>query len=328
MKLHTGMLSAILKPCYSLRVSSVPLHSDRRAPLVLAIGQFDGVHLGHQAVFRVAVESARELGGTPGCLTFSPHVAQLLDPSHAPLLLATTEQNQNLISACGIRQIHTFPFTREFAAMGPVDFLSLLKMEFPSLATVVVGRNFTFGNNRTGNSSILPDLARPLGLHARIVPHVEFEGLPVSSTRIRHAVRSGNLPLARAMLGRPFSLSGPVVHGRADGRKLGFPTANIRPTLPIRPAPGIYAARLLLPDGPHPGAAFVPDPSDPAQSHFGTVVEIHVPGFTRDLYDLQVGISFTRRLRGHMPFPDAASASAQIARDVANAMATDLQEPS
>lgn len=328
MKLHAGMLSAILKSCYISNVSSVSLHLDRRAPLVLAIGQFDGVHLGHQAVFRVAVESAHDLGGVPGCLTFSPHVAQLLDPTHAPLLLATAEQNQNLITACGIHQIHTFPFTREFAAMGPVEFLSLLKMEFPSLSTVVVGRNFTFGNNRAGNSSILPDLAQPLGLRARIVPHVEFEGLPVSSTRIRNAVLAGDLPLARAMLGRPFSLSGPVVHGRADGRKLGFPTANIRPALPLRPAPGIYAARLLLQDGPHPGAAFVPDPSDPAQAHFGTVVEIHVPGFTRDLYDLEVGISFTRRLRGHLPFPDAASASAQIARDVAHAMAADAQEHS
>ena len=295
-------------------------------PLVLAIGQFDGVHLGHQAVFRAAVEAAAGRHGVPGCLTFAPHVAQLLDPAHAPRLLATPEQNQARICACGIRQIHTLPFTREFAAMGPADFLALLKLEFPSLAEVVVGRNFTFGKDRAGNAATLPDLARAAGLQAHIVPHVEWEGAPISSTRIRAAVVAGDLPLARAMLGRPYSLAGTVVRGRAVGRKLGFPTANVRPVLPLRPAPGIYAARLLLADGAHPGAAFVPDPADPAQAHFGHVVEIHVPGFDRDLYDHKVEVAFTRRLRGHLVFPDAAAASAQIARDTAAALAADAQD--
>ena len=300
--------------------------SSSSAPLILAIGQFDGVHRGHQAVFHAAVASARKHQGVPGCLTFFPHVAQLLNPAHAPLLLATPEQNQALICACGIQQIHAFPFTREFAAMGPAEFLSLLKIEFPALAEVVVGENFTFGKDRAGNRETLPGLARSLGLRAQIVPHIELGGAPVSSTRVRAAVVAGDLPLARALLGRPFSLLGTVVHGRAVGRKLGFPTANIRPELPIRPAPGIYAARLLLQDGVHPGAAFVPDPADPAQAHFGKVVEIHLPGLARNLYDQKVEIAFTRRIRGHMPFADAAAASAQIARDTAAALQADAEE--
>ena len=300
--------------------------SAKLPPLVLAIGQFDGVHRGHQAVFRAAVESARAAAGVPGCLTFFPHVAQLLDPARAPLLLATPEQNQALIAAAGIAQIHAFPFTREFAAMDPEEFLALLKLEFPALAEIVVGRNFTFGRNRAGHSGTLPALAAAVGCRAQIVPHVELDGAPVSSTRIRAAVAAGDLPLAKAMLGRPFSLTGAVVHGRAVGRTLGFPTANIHPDLPIRPAPGIYAARLRLPDGPRPGAAFVPDPADPAQAHFGAVVEIHGPGLARDLYGQRVEIDFSRRLRGHMPFPDAAAASAQIARDSAQALAVDAQD--
>ena len=297
------------------------------APLVLALGQFDGVHRGHQAVFRTAVEAARRRKGISGCLTFSPHVAQLLNPAHAPLLLATPEQNQALICACGIQQIHVLPFTREFAAMGPEDFLSLLKIEFPALAEIVVGENFTFGKDRAGNRAALPGFAKALGLRAQIVPHVELDGAPISSTRVRAAVQAGDLPLAQAMLGRAFSLAGTVVHGRAVGRTLGFPTANVRPDLPIRPAPGVYAARLVLPDGTHPGAAFVPDPADPAQAHFGKVVEIHVPGLARNLYDLKVEIAFTRRLRGHVPFADAAAASAQIARDVVEALAANAQVP-
>ena len=129
---------------------SLPVQGKR--PCVLTIGNFDGVHLGHQAVFRAAVAAAAGRHGVPGCLTFAPHVAQLLDPAHAPRLLATPEQNQARICACGIRQIHTLPFTREFAAMGPADFLALLKLEFPGLAEVVVGRNFTFGKDRAGNA--------------------------------------------------------------------------------------------------------------------------------------------------------------------------------
>ena len=303
-----------------------PSSGNNAPPLVLAIGQFDGVHRGHQAVFRAAVDAARKRGGIPGCLTFFPHVAQLLNPARAPLLLATPGQNEALIAACGIRQFHVIPFTRELAAMGPAEFLSLLKLEFPNLAEIVVGQNFTFGKDRAGNRETLPGLAQALGLQARIIPHVELEGAPVSSTRIRAAVQAGDLPLARAMLGRDFALAGTVVHGRAVGRTLGFPTANIRPELPIRPSPGIYAARLRLPDGPHPGAAFVPDPADPAQAHFGNVVEIHVPGLARSLYELSVEISFTRRLRGHMPFPDAAAAAAQIASDTAAALQADAQD--
>ena len=298
------------------------------APLVLAIGQFDGVHRGHQAVFRAAIAAAGKRKGIPGCLTFFPHVAQLLNPALAPLLLATPEQNQVRIGACGIQQIHALPFTRELAAMGPEAFLSLLKLEFPNLAEVVVGQNFTFGKDRAGTTAALTVLARDLGLRARIVAHVELDGAPISSTRIRAAVLAGDLPLARSMLGRRFALAGTVVHGRAYGRKLGFPTANVRPELPIRPAPGIYAAQLALHDGPQPGAAFVPDPADPAQAHFGKIVEIHVPGLARSLYDLQVEIAFTRRLRGHLPFPDAAAAAAQIARDTADALRVDAQADS
>ena len=211
--------------------------------------------------------------------------------------------------------------------MSPDAFLALLKLEFPALAEIVVGGNFTFGKDRAGNAATLPDLAAAARIAAQIIPHVEQGGAPVSSTRIRAAVAAGDLPLANAMLGRAFALAGTVVHGREVGRKLGFPTANIRPELPIRPAPGIYAARLRLQDGWHPGAAFVPDPADPAQAHFGKVVEVHIPGLQRNLYDLAVEVAFTRRLRGHQPFPDAATAAACIARDTQEALRVDAQEP-
>lgn len=289
----------------------------------MALGQFDGVHRGHQAVFRATVDSAQATGSRPECLTFSPHVIHLLDPDNAPPLLTTPSQTQQLITGCGIRQIHIFAFTRDFSTMGPLDFLHFLKAQFPTLGEVVAGANFTFGRHQAGNRKTLLQLAPSLGLRATIVPHVDWEGEAISSSRIRMAVQEGDFPLAAKLLGRPYALAGTVVHGRGAGRKLGFPTANIRPELPIRPAPGIYAARLLLDDGPHPGAAFVPDPKDPAQDKYGDVIEIHIPEFARDLYHHAVEISFTRRLRGHRPFPDAAAASAQIARDTAEALQVD-----
>lgn len=295
------------------------------SPLVLAIGQFDGIHLGHQSVFRSALRAANDLGGRADVLTFHPHVADLLTPSSPPLLLATPEQNQSLIASCGIANVHSIPFTREFASMAPSDFLALLKLEFPSVAAIAVGQNFTFGKNRSGNAESLPSLAGQLGVAAIVVPHVEWNGLPISSTRIRTAVANGDLASARAMLGRPFSIAGMVVRGRAVGRTLGFPTANVLPSLPIRPLPGVYAARLLLDRAPIPGAAFVPDPSDPDQAIFGNVVEIHLPGVSRDLYGANVEISFTRRLRGRIPFPNQAFASAQLAKDVADALRADSE---
>jgi len=304
-------------------VKSTGLPSDTPPPLVLAIGQFDGVHIGHRAVFRAAIDSAQDRMGVAGCLTFYPHIAQLLDPNHAPLLLATPDQNERHILACGIQVIHTLPFSRELAAMEPGDFLSLLRLEFPTLAEVVVGHNFTFGRHRSGTTQTLPRLAHTAGLQARIVPHVERDGAPISSTRIRHAVTAGNLDLARAMLGRPFALAGRIIRGRAVGRTIGFPTANLQPDLPIRPPPGIYAARLHLSDGSHAGAAFLPDPSAPAQAHFGDVVEIHVPELDRDLYDQEVEVSFTQFIRAYMPFPTLAAASQQIARDVHAALLAD-----
>lgn len=290
-------------------------------PLTLAIGMFDGIHLGHQAVLRAAAASARRHpDGIAACLTFHPHTAHLLHPRRAPLLLCTPEQNRLQITTCGITRIHTLPFTPALAATPPADFLTLLKKTFPTLTEIVVGANFTFGKNRAGNADTLPALAAAIHCTTRIIPPVEWEGAVISSTRIRAAVEAGHLPAAAAMLGRPFALAGQIIHGRAIARTQGYPTANLRPRLPIRPAPGVYAAHLHLPDGPRPGPAFVPDPADPAQAHFGDIVEIHLPGLTRDLYHLQTEITFTRRLRSYTPFPTLAAAATQLAQDTTQAL--------
>jgi riboflavin kinase/FMN adenylyltransferase len=284
-------------------------------PVVLALGQFDGIHLGHQAVLRAALDLASDLGASARCLTFEPHVMRILDPARAPLELATPGQNNAHILDCGLDGAAVFPFDREWATRSALDFLRALPdvVRAPVLG-VTAGADFAFGRNREATSADLPALAAAAGIpHAVIVPPVLWNGAPVSSSRIRAAVAEGDMDSAAAMLGRPFALEGDVVHGRAVGRRHGLPTANVRPILPIRPKPGVYAARL----GPHPAAAFVPDLADPAQSSkFGDIVEVHVLDATGDWYGRRVEVQFLHRIRPYIPFPDQTVASAQIRLDI------------
>lgn len=284
-------------------------------PVVLALGQFDGIHLGHQAVLRAVRDLAHDLGASAHCLTFQPHVMRVLDPERAPLELATPGQNASRVRACGLDSLDVFPFDRDWAARSALDFLRAL----PDIARapvigVAVGSDFAFGRNREATAANLPALAAAAGIpHAVVVPPVLWNGAPVSSSRIRAAVAEGDMAAAAAMLGRPFTLEGDVVHGRAVGRQHDLPTANVRPILPIRPKPGVYAARL----GTFPAAAFVPDPTDPAQTaKFGDVVEVHVLDASGDWYGRRVEVLFLHRIRSYIAFPDQETASVQIRRDL------------
>ena len=283
--------------------------------VVLALGQFDGIHLGHRAVLHAARDLARGLGASARCLTFEPHVLRVLDPARAPLELATPGQNNARILACGLDGLAVFPFDRGWAARSALDFLRALPdVVHAPVVGVAAGADFAFGRNREATAADLPALAAAAGIpHAVVVPPVRWNGAPVSSSRIRAAVADGDMDSAAAMLGRPFALEGTVVHGRAVGRRHGLPTANVRPILPIRPKPGVWAARLDT----HPAAAFVPDPADPAQtSKFGDVVEVHVLDASGDWYDHRVEVHFLHRLRPYISFPDQSAAAVQIRLDL------------
>lgn len=284
-------------------------------PVVLALGQFDGIHLGHQAVLRAARDLARDLGASARCLTFEPHVMRVLDPARAPLELATPGQNNARILACGLDGLAVFPFDHYWASRSALDFLRVLPdITRAPVVGVVAGADFAFGHNREATAADLSSLAAAAGIpHAVIVPPVPWNGTPVSSSRIRAAVAEGDMDSAAAMLGRPFALEGDVVHGRAVGRQHGLPTANVRPHLPIRPKPGVYAARLDT----LPAAAFVPDPTEPVQTaKFGDVVEVHVLGASGDWYGRRVEVQFLHRIRPYIAFPDQDAASAQIRLDI------------
>ena len=290
-----------------------------RPVAALALGQFDGVHPGHRAVLEAAAALARDAGGAAAALTFSPPPDRILHPERPPEALATPEENRALLLACGIDAVALLPFTPDLATTPPGDFLALLVRAFPGLRALATGWNFTFGRGAAGNAENLPALAANHGLTVRVVPPVLHGGLPVASTRIRDALRDGDIPLAAALLGRPYAISGEVVRGRQVGRSIGFPTANLIPAPGILlPHPGVYVASVqTAPGAPsRRAAAFLPDPDDPRQQFAGGAVEVHIPDFEGDLYGRRLRLAFRRRLRGHHNFDTLEALATQLRRDM------------
>ena len=291
----------------------------------VAIGNFDGVHLGHQALFAAAAEDA---AGPVCALTFEPHPARLLAPEYAPPLICELPRKRELIAACGVTDLVEQPFDAQFAATSPARFVEML------LATgageVVVGHDFTYGKGRSGTASSLRAVLEERGVKLRLVDPVTVNGLVCSSTKVREFVLEGRVEAANMLLGRPFDLDGEVVQGAGRGRKLGWPTANIRTTNELLPAVGVYAVRgRLLPDGePVPGAAnlglnptFRPDSAlaggGGGRPHLS--LEVHLFGFSQDIYARRVRVEFVHRLREERRFPGVDALKRQIEQDVAQA---------
>jgi riboflavin kinase/FMN adenylyltransferase len=284
-------------------------------PVVLAVGTFDGIHLGHQAVIRQAVDRARALNGEAWVLTLEPHPLKILKPELAPPLLTSTPHKLRLIEPLGVQGCIVLPFTRERANEEPEDFVDDLKSCIPTLKGMVVGDNWTFGRGARGRPAMLEAVMKPHGVQVVIVPPVLQHNEPISSTRIRQAVFQGELDKAAAMLGRPFSILGDVVVGRQFGRILGFPTANVDPHNEVHPPAGVYAACLTHKGRLFLGAAFRPDPKSAYPLPLDTV-EVHLFDFHEDLYRQEVEVFFLHRTRLPKKFPDPEQLRRQITQDI------------
>src|SRR5882762_3044595 len=203
---------------------SIPELSQLSSPLFLAIGVFDGVHLGHQAVISTSAEHARAMNGTPLVVTFDPHPDKILRPDKAPHLLTATPHKSAQIRALGVRHLLIIPFDKHFATTEPEDFVQQLVQHSKPLREICVGHEWSFGRNRTGNLTLLKKLGTELGFEVVGIPPVMVNGNVVSSTAIRTAIKDGDFDKAGAMLGRTYSIVGTVVPGDDLGKKLGFPT--------------------------------------------------------------------------------------------------------
>jgi len=294
-------------------------------PTAVTIGNFDGVHLGHQALL---AEAHRRAGPTrlTVALTFMPHPARVLAPAKAPPLIMPIGRRLELLAASGVDAVVIQPFTPEFAAVEADDFVRQILARELGAADVVVGFDFSFGRGRAGNVQRLQSLGDQLGMGVAIIPPVSVDGHPCSSTRIRTLVAAGDLRPAATLLGRPFEVEGTVVRGAARGRSLGFPTANLAPETELAPKLGIYAARARLADGPGDATAHVAAVSVGRNPTFEgpaapVTIEAHLLDFTGDLYGRRLRLEMIDWLRDEQKFDSSEALIAQIGADVARVRA-------
>ena len=284
---------------------------------VLSIGNFDGIHIGHQAVLTHVVDRARSMDVPAIAMTLDPHPIKLLRPSDAPRLLTTLDQRLELIARTGIDTTLVLPFTHRLARMSADSFVRDVLVARLAVREVYIGKNFRFGADRGGDVQLLEAMGRELGFRAAAAPIVEAAGGVVSSTRVRQAVAEGRVEEAATLLARTVFIDGPVLEGKRLGRTLGFPTLNIEVVNEIEPDHGVYVTAVHIPSF---GRTF------PAVTNIGvrptvyqnslTTIESHLLDFTADVYGERVRLFFLQRLREERTFSSTIQLMSQIRHDV------------
>jgi len=287
----------------------------------IAIGNFDGVHVGHRALITRTRELAAIHNALAVVLTFDPHPSALLAPEHAPPMLTSLGRRLELLAEAGVDAVVVEPFTRALADIPAEAFVDDVVIAALRARAIVVGYDFSYGQGRTGTTAALRAHGGQAGIEVEIVPPVTVDGEIAASTRVRSHLRAGDLARVLRMLGRPWDVDGVVVHGAERGRAIGVPTANITPEVDLAIAPGIYAVTLGVEGGP----------AMPAVASLGTnptfvdagrlVLEVHVLDWQGDLYDRRVRTTFVARLRDELKFDSVEALVAQIQRDIADARA-------
>lgn len=287
-------------------------------PLHLAMGVFDGVHVGHQAVIARAVRAADREGGLAALLTFDPHPIRVIAPEKAPAsLLETLDHKARIVSGLGIRLLIALRFDAELAAMKAAEFID--RLTAAPVRTIAVGEDWRFGHKRGGDVAFLMREADRRGFRLEAVPPVMFDGDRISSTRIRQAIRDGNLEAAAGMLGRPYSVSGTVIHGNHLGRTLGFPTANLATGDLQLPPDGVWAVRVTDDTDGRLWEGVANLGVRPTLGGTSRLLEVHLFGFTGDLYGRNLDLRFEKHLRPEMKFSSLDALRHQIEKDVQTA---------
>lgn len=309
-----------------VRVNHVEDVADKLAQGAVAIGNFDGVHRGHQALLQKARSWSDKRDRPCGVLTFSPHPAKVLAKGLAPQSLFTDDEKVAHLGRFGADVVVLQPFSLDFAKLSPTEFVERVLQSALKVGAVVVGEDFSFGHKGSGNVSTLRQLLEPAGVAVIAVPAVREGNLVCSSTKVREFVRTGNMPAAARILGRPYPLCGQVVQGDARGRELGFPTANVRTERELLPEVGVYATWAILEDGRR-----LPSVTNiglrPTFDGAGVRIEAHILGdvdddavaFKEDLYGQDLTLDFVERIRPEVKFAGRDALMAQIQTDITDA---------
>jgi len=304
-------------PCAMRIIRGIKNTTEKFPNPVLTLGNFDGVHLGHQAIFKKVVERARESGGTAIAFTFEPHPLKVLAPERSPMLLNTFHGKMKLFEAAGIQVVICADFTLEFAQQNPGDFARRVLVEKIGVKEVYVGYDYAFGKGREGSIDSLKAIGAELGFIVGAVDAVQVGGAVVSSSLVRDLVSSGRLEEVYPYLGRHYAIEGNVVHGESRGHTLGFPTANIHSSNELLPAYGVYAVRVLVGGHHLDGVASIG-----VRPTFGSgpvSLEVFLFGYDGNLYGKHLEVAFIKRLRGEQKFPDADALVCQMQKDVEQA---------
>jgi riboflavin kinase/FMN adenylyltransferase len=283
-------------------------------PCIVALGAFDGIHLGHRAILGTAVARGQERGVRVVACTFDRHPMDVLSPARAPAPLTTLGERLHLIAETGVDLALVLAFTHELANVEPEAFVKDILVDRLRAQEVVVGYNHTFGRGARGNSALLCAVGAPIGLVTHVVPPLLVDGVPVSSSEIRAVLREGDVVTAARYLGRPYSIVGTVTHGDGRGRTLGFPTANLDPERPLLVPTGVYACRAEV-DG-RTSQAVVNVGVRPTFGDNALAIEAHLMDVAEDLYGRFLQLHFMARLRGERKFAGVDELREQIARDV------------
>ena len=288
-------------------------------PVCLAIGFFDGVHLGHQQIIRQTIADARRHDALALALTFDRHPNTVVAPDRVPPLIYSLSQKLRVIGSLGVDALWPIHFDEKFSGQTGGDFIRRLARDLGKIQSLCVGADFVFGRQRSGNVALLEKLGGELGFAVHGLAAVALDGQIVSSTRIREAIRAGNLDAASQMLGRAYSLAGKVVRGDQLGRKLGFPTANLDAACLVLPPKGVYIAHVNV-GGKNFHAVLNIGHRPTLQNPTPQLrVEAHLLDFNGDLYGQELEIEIGEKLRDERKFGSLEELKAQISRDVAEA---------
>ena len=294
------------------------LYSPNTQPVAITVGNFDGVHLGHQALLNDLRKAARAHGLQTAVVIFEPHPREFFTPEQAPARLTSLREKLQFFAALGVDRVHVCRFNAHFAQMSAVDFINVLHDKL-SAKFVLIGDDFRFGKGRSGDFALLEKIAAVRGFTVQAVHSVLHDGVRISSTAIRAALAAGQLRTAQRYLGRHYSMSGRVVRGDQVGRKLGFPTANIQVRHPRLPLSGIYVAQVHGEGlGVLQGAASM-GVRPTVQRDARPTLEVHLFEFDQQIYGKHLRVEFLQKLRDEEKYPDLATLTRHIALDVENA---------
>jgi phosphoribosyl 1,2-cyclic phosphate phosphodiesterase len=286
---------------------------------VLAIGNFDGIHLGHQAILQEAADRAAKSGSVATALTFEPAPRKILRPETAPKRLSTNEQRLEWFRVVGVEAAVVMPFTLELSKLSPQEFVAKILVEQLRVQLVLVGENFRFGHKQAGDAQLLRQLGTEHGFEVVTIPPVEAHGEVVSSTVIRREIADGDVTQAGRLLGRPFVLTGAIVGGTGTGRKFTFPTLNLRPDQELLPATGVYITRTLLEGETQSRRSVTNIGVRPTFNGSALTVETHLLDFSGEISAQRMELRFWKRLRPEKKFSGPEELRARIAKDIASA---------